>query len=85
MAVEDSGSIPGGRSISFCFWHRRQVAKPRWLELVAGRTLADAWAQNGVLVPTAGFFAGSEIGPVGYRSYTHSHVASLALFRPRAT
>ena len=46
-------------------------------------TLADAWRQNGVLVPTAGFFAGSEIGPIGYRSYTHSFVASLALFRPR--
>ena len=34
-------------------------------------------------VPTAGFFAGGEIGPVGYRSYTHSYTSSLAVFRPR--
>ena len=42
--------------------------------------LAAAYASD---VPVAGFFAGGEIGPVGYRSYTHSFTSSLALFRPR--
>lgn len=36
-------------------------------------------------VPIAGFFAGGEIGPVGNRSYMHSHTASAALFRPRGS
>eukprot|EP01047_Picozoa_sp_COSAG01_P010834 COSAG01_NODE_467_length_16597_cov_10.933446_18_plen_102_part_00 len=36
-----------------------------------------------VVVPVAGFFAAGEIGPVGYRSYTHSYTSSIALFRPR--
>ena len=35
-------------------------------------------------IPMAGFFAGGEIGPVGYRSYTHSYTSSLAVFRPRS-
>jgi small ligand-binding sensory domain FIST len=35
------------------------------------------------VVPVAGFFAAGEIGPVGYRSYTHSYTSSIALFRPR--
>ena len=35
-------------------------------------------------LPIAGFFAGGEIGPVGYRSYTHSYTSSLAVFRPRS-
>ena len=37
----------------------------------------------GMTVPLAGFFATAEIGPVGYRSYTHSYTTALALFRPR--
>ena len=35
-------------------------------------------------IPMAGFFAGGENGPVGYRSYTHSYTTSLAIFRPRS-
>ena len=34
-------------------------------------------------VPTAGFFAAGEIGPIGRRSFLHGHTASLALFRRR--
>jgi len=32
-------------------------------------------------VPTAGFFAAGEIGPVAGRSFLHGHTAALALFR----
>ncbi len=32
-------------------------------------------------VPTAGFFAAGEIGPIGETSFLHGHTASLALFR----
>lgn len=32
-------------------------------------------------VPLAGFFAGGEIGPVGYESFMHGHSASVAVFR----
>jgi small ligand-binding sensory domain FIST len=32
-------------------------------------------------LPLAGFFAAGEIGPIGNRSFLHSHTASLALFR----
>ncbi|WP_447970169.1 FIST signal transduction protein [Nitrospira sp. M1] len=31
-------------------------------------------------VPTAGFFAGGEIGPVGGKNYLHGYTASVALF-----
>jgi small ligand-binding sensory domain FIST len=31
-------------------------------------------------VPTAGFFAAGEIGPVGRHNFLHSYTASLALF-----
>ena len=41
-------------------------------------------AEGPVPFPMAGFFAGGEIGPVGYRSYTHSYTSSLAVFRPRS-
>ena len=30
----------------------------------------------------AGFFASGQIGPVGGRSFLHSHAASLMVFRP---
>ncbi|MCC7408459.1 MAG: FIST C-terminal domain-containing protein, partial [Phycisphaeraceae bacterium] len=33
-------------------------------------------------VPLAGFFAAGEIGPIGNRSFLHSHTATLAVFRP---
>lgn len=32
-------------------------------------------------VPTAGFFAAGEFGPVGGRNFIHGHTASIALFR----
>jgi small ligand-binding sensory domain FIST len=32
--------------------------------------------------PLAGFFAAGELGPVGNRSFSHGHTASIALFRP---
>jgi small ligand-binding sensory domain FIST len=32
--------------------------------------------------PLAGFFAAGELGPVGDRSFSHGHTASIALFRP---
>lgn len=32
--------------------------------------------------PLAGFFAAGEIGPIGRKSFVHSHTASIALFRP---
>ena len=35
-------------------------------------------------VPTAGFFASGEIGPVGRDSYLHGHSACIALFRTKA-
>jgi len=35
-------------------------------------------------VPTAGFFAAGEIGPVGGEAFLHGLTASIALFRPRA-
>jgi small ligand-binding sensory domain FIST len=38
--------------------------------------LADATGH----VPTAGFFAAGEIGPVGRRNFLHSYTASLAVF-----
>lgn len=34
-------------------------------------------------VPTAGFFANGEIGPVGGEPFLHGYTASIALFRPR--
>jgi len=34
-------------------------------------------------VPTAGFFASGEIGPVGGRNFLHGFTASVALFRRR--
>jgi small ligand-binding sensory domain FIST len=34
-------------------------------------------------VPTAGFFAAGEIGPVGGRNFLHGFTASVAVFRPR--
>ncbi|HRP62313.1 MAG TPA: FIST N-terminal domain-containing protein [Phycisphaerales bacterium] len=36
-------------------------------------------------VPTAGFFAAGEIGPIGDASFLHGHTASLALFRKPRT
>ena len=45
----------------------------------AGRPI-DAAAPS---VPTAGFFAAGEIGPVAGRSYLHGHTACLALFRAK--
>ena len=41
-------------------------------------------SEQGEPLALAGFFAGGEIGPVGYRSYTHSYTSSLAVFRPRS-
>jgi len=35
----------------------------------------------GGAVPTAGFFAAGEIGPVGGRNHLHGHTASIAIFR----
>ncbi len=34
-------------------------------------------------VPTAGFFAAGEIGPVGDHNHLHGHTASIAIIRPR--
>lgn len=34
-------------------------------------------------IPTAGFFAAGELGPVGGTNFIHGHTASLALIRPR--
>jgi small ligand-binding sensory domain FIST len=31
-------------------------------------------------IPTAGFFAQGEIGPVGARNFLHGYTASVALF-----
>jgi small ligand-binding sensory domain FIST len=36
-------------------------------------------------IPIAGFFAGGEIGPVGYRNFVHAHTAALALFRQQSS
>ena len=33
-------------------------------------------------MPTAGFFAAGEFGPIGNRSYLHGHTAVLTLLRP---
>ena len=49
-----------------------------------GQGKSDGEAEGPVPPPMAGFFAGGEIGPVGYRSYTHSYTSSLAVFRPRS-
>lgn len=38
----------------------------------------------GAQVPTAGFFAAGEIGPVGGRNFLHGFTASVAVFRSRA-
>jgi small ligand-binding sensory domain FIST len=35
-------------------------------------------------LPTAGFFAAGEIGPIGGTSFLHGHTAALALFRRRS-
>lgn len=34
-------------------------------------------------IPTAGFFAQGEFGPVGDKNYVHGYTASIALFTPR--
>ncbi len=38
----------------------------------------------GMPIPTAGFFAAGEVGPVGGRNYLHGFTASVALFRSRS-
>ena len=43
-------------------------------------TLQDALGGE---VPTAGFFAAGELGPVGEGNYVHGHTASIAIIRPR--
>ena len=75
-----NGVQPFGQLMVTCLGRGEQLYGDEGVETA---TLADAWLPNEILIPTAGFFAGSEIGPVGYRSYTHSYVTSLALFRPR--
>ncbi len=75
-----AGVRPIGQLMVTCLGRGEQLYGEEGVETA---TLADGWSSNEVLIPTAGFFAGSEIGPVGFRSYTHSYVTSLALFRPR--
>jgi small ligand-binding sensory domain FIST len=33
-------------------------------------------------IPTAGFFCGGELGPVGGKNFIHGHTASIVLFQP---
>lgn len=37
----------------------------------------------GGAIPTAGFFAAGEIGPIGDHNHLHGQTASIAIFRPR--
>ncbi|HEY4312122.1 MAG TPA: FIST N-terminal domain-containing protein [Pirellulales bacterium] len=45
---------------------------------------AQAVARQWPAVPTAGFFAQGEIGPVGGKNFIHGFTASIALFEPTA-
>jgi len=47
-------------------------------EGVESKALRQAWGRH---VPTAGFFAGGEIGPVGSKTYMHGFTTSCLLVR----
>jgi small ligand-binding sensory domain FIST len=75
----DAGVRPAGGLLVSCLGRGRHLYGDDGVE---SGVLAAAWEDQGPL-PVAGFFAGGEIGPVGFRSCTHSYTSSLALFRPR--
>jgi small ligand-binding sensory domain FIST len=75
----DAGVRPAGALLVSCLGRGRHLYGEDGIE---SGVLAAAWQEAGPL-PVAGFFAGGEIGPVGFRSYTHSYTSSSALFRPR--
>lgn len=47
---------------------------------VESRLLSEIWQKD---VPTVGFFAGGEIGPVGLKTYLHGYTTSCLLIRRR--
>lgn len=51
-------------------------------EGVESGVLRDVWGKD---VPTVGFFAGGEIGPVGLRTYVHGYTTSCLMFRSGST
>jgi len=48
------------------------------MEGVESRALREVWGQD---VPTVGFFAGGEIGPVGLKTYLHGFTTSCLMLR----
>ncbi len=67
--------------------HDARALQRPFLPTPGGETAAKAgWELSAAEapVPTAGFFAAGEIGPVGDQSYLHGFTACAALFRPRA-
>merc|ERR1712039_657984 len=47
-------------------------------EGVESKALKEVWGQD---VPTIGFFAGGEIGPVGLKTYMHAYTTSCLTIR----
>jgi hypothetical protein len=61
----------------------REDVESAHLQRAAGANGVDGGEEPIFPFPTAGLFAGGEIGPVGARTYLHSFTTSLALFRDR--
>ena len=60
------------------------VETAAFVDALTRKGVGQSQSERGAPLAVAGFFAGGEIGPVGYRSYTHSYTSSLAVFRPRS-
>lgn len=70
-----SGEAPDAAVIISCGARGAQLYEEEGVE---SRVLRQAWGQD---VPTAGFFAGGEFGPVGRRTYVHGFTTSCLLMR----
>ncbi len=73
----DAGALPKGTGALFVSCNGRG-------QHLFGEPDQDAGAIPEVLgaIPTAGFFAAGEIGPVGGTNFLHGFTASIALFQP---
>jgi len=69
------GRPPGAAIIVSCGARGSQLYGEEGVE---SRTLRSVW---GCDVPTAGFFAGGELGPVGLKTYMHGYTTSCLMLR----
>merc|ERR1719401_769131 len=71
-----NGGAPPDAALLVCCGARGAQLHGR--EGVESGVLREVWGRD---VPTVGFFAGGEFGPVGFKSYMHGYTTSCLLLR----